>query len=340
MGLFSRRSKDRSSKINGGGNKPFDTASFDSEKSNRKVSSAGGTSAGTGGTSGFSAASSRFLNRSSQASVPPSPMSPMAASHLSKINLPKPPDPTLDAPGYLKSLGAVRERCQVVTNKAFRDNLNHFDVDVAKFPDVVSFVCQIIKRDYDAPFNTIPSHGRYQHFCVGGRDRIANLLATFPESVDNTEKCRRLIDLFLVSVLLDAGAGTSWSYKSSENGRIYKRSEGLAVASLEMFKTVSMSSSVCIEGGGGFFSNRLTGPFLRGRQQPLPGRQGGPAQSSSRAARHRVTVGSGQRGRRTRGQGTAVDQTRPGRVREQGVLRRGRTPGQHDWFVQIISSPL
>ena len=161
----------------------------------------------------------------------------MAASHLSKINLPKPPDPTLDAPGYLKSLGAVRERCQVVTNKAFRNSLNHFDVDVAKFPDVVSFVCQIIKRDYDAPFNTIPSHGRYQHFCVGGRDRIANLLATFPESVDNTEKCRRLIDLFLVSVLLDAGAGTAWSYKSSENGRMYKRSEGLAVASLEMFKT-------------------------------------------------------------------------------------------------------
>ena len=45
--------------------------------------------------------------------------------------------------------------------------------------------------------------------------------------------------MFLVSVLLDAGAGMSWSYKSTENGRIYRRSEGLAVASLEMFKTVS-----------------------------------------------------------------------------------------------------
>lgn len=52
------------------------------------------------------------------------------------------------------------------------------------------------------------------------------------------EKCRRMIDLFLVSVLLDAGAGLHWSYKSSENGRVYRRSEGLAVASLEMFKTV------------------------------------------------------------------------------------------------------
>ncbi len=63
-------------------------------------------------------------------------------------------------------------------------------------------------------------------------------MSTFPEDVDNTEKCKRMLDLFLVSVLLDAGAGPSWSYKSTENGRIYRRSEGIAVASLEMFKTV------------------------------------------------------------------------------------------------------
>jgi hypothetical protein len=85
----------------------------------------------------------------------------------------------------------------------------------------------------------IPAHGRYQHFSVGGRDRIAHLLSTFPQTIDNTEKCRRLIDLFLVSVLLDAGAGTSWSFKSSDSGKTYRRSEGLAIASLEMFKTVS-----------------------------------------------------------------------------------------------------
>ena len=73
---------------------------------------------------------------------------------------------------------------------------------------------------------------------MGGRDRIAQLLSTWPDNVDNSERCRRLIDLFLVSVLLDAGAGTQWSYKSNENGRMYRRSEGIAVASLEMFKSV------------------------------------------------------------------------------------------------------
>jgi hypothetical protein len=51
-----------------------------------------------------------------------------------------------------------------------------------------------------------------------------------------------LIDLFVVSVLLDAGAGTSWSYKSKESGKVYSRSEGLAVATLEMFKSGLFSS--------------------------------------------------------------------------------------------------
>ena len=57
------------------------------------------------------------------------------------------------------------------------------------------------------------------------------------------ERCRRLIDLFLVSVLLDAGAGNKWQYKSKESGKYYSRSEGLAVASLEMFKTGLFSSN-------------------------------------------------------------------------------------------------
>lgn len=73
---------------------------------------------------------------------------------------------------------------------------------------------------------------------MGGRDRIAHLLSTFDATIDNAEKCRRLIDLFLVSVLLDAGAGTEWSFKSADSGKVYRRSEGLAIASLEMFKTV------------------------------------------------------------------------------------------------------
>jgi hypothetical protein len=79
---------------------------------------------------------------------------------------------------------------------------------------------------------------------VGDKDRITYLLQSWPSStVDSVEKTRRLIDLFLVSVLLDAGAGSLWSYKSKENGKTYRRSEGLAVASLEMFKAGMFSSN-------------------------------------------------------------------------------------------------
>ncbi len=67
-------------------------------------------------------------------------------------------------------------------------------------------------------------------------------MASWPSTVDKQERTRRLIDLFLISVLLDAGAGTRWQYKSKESGRIYRRSEGLAVASLEMFKAGLFSS--------------------------------------------------------------------------------------------------
>jgi hypothetical protein len=67
-------------------------------------------------------------------------------------------------------------------------------------------------------------------------------MASWPSTVDVMERTRRLIDLFLISVLLDAGAGTRWQYKSKESGRFYRRSEGLAVASIEMFKAGLFSS--------------------------------------------------------------------------------------------------
>jgi hypothetical protein len=74
---------------------------------------------------------------------------------------------------------------------------------------------------------------------------VDQLLSSWPTSqVHAQERCRRLIDLFVVSVLLDAGAGTEWHYKSKENGKIYSRSEGLAVASIEMFKSGAFSSNL------------------------------------------------------------------------------------------------
>lgn len=57
------------------------------------------------------------------------------------------------------------------------------------------------------------------------------------------ETTRRLIDLFFVSVLLDAGAGDHWRYVEPGTEREYERSEGIAVASLYMFKSLGFAAA-------------------------------------------------------------------------------------------------
>lgn len=166
----------------------------------------------------------------------------MATSIPDNIEIPPAPDPEEKPAAYLRSIHSVRERSKIVLTRAKVNKLNHFTVDMSRFQETADYVVSIIKRDFAGDYANIPPHGRWQHFEVGGRPRITQLLQSWPTTVNNQERTRRLIDLFLVSVLLDAGAGTSWSYKSKESGKTYSRSEGLAVASLEMFKAGYFSS--------------------------------------------------------------------------------------------------
>ncbi|EER27774.1 hypothetical protein CPC735_031100 [Coccidioides posadasii C735 delta SOWgp] len=161
---------------------------------------------------------------------------------IPEIPIAPPPDPNIDPAAYLRSIHSVRQRSKFVMLKAKTNQLNHFDVDLDKFEATAHYVVSIIKRDYAPDYQSIPPHGRWQHFDAGGRPRINQLLQSWPSTIDALERTRRLIDLFLISVLLDAGAGNNWSYKSKESGKIYRRSEGLAVASLEMFKAGMFSS--------------------------------------------------------------------------------------------------
>jgi hypothetical protein len=61
------------------------------------------------------------------------------------VPLPKAPDPALDPAGYLRSIYAVRERSKLVLEKAKKNQLKHFTVDMSKFHDVASFVVSIVK---------------------------------------------------------------------------------------------------------------------------------------------------------------------------------------------------
>ncbi|KAL4883031.1 hypothetical protein BJY04DRAFT_31993 [Aspergillus karnatakaensis] len=201
-------------------------------------------------------------------------------SSIPELSIASPPDPALDPAAYLRSIHAVRQRAHVITRKAKRNALNHFDVDMTKFAETASYVVSIIKRDYAPDYSSIPPHGRWQHFDVGGRPRVNQLLQSWPSTIDAQERTRRLIDLFVVSVLLDAGAGNKWSYKSKESGRVYSRSEGLAVASLEMFKSGLFSSDPtepCQVDGAGLKKisvQLLAKGFQHSEQNPLAGIEG------------------------------------------------------------------
>ncbi|KAF4849075.1 Protein urg3 [Colletotrichum siamense] len=155
---------------------------------------------------------------------------------------------------YLLSLKAVRDRSKIVGETAKSGKLSHFEVREDKLDEVVDFVASVIKRDYGPDkFDTIPPHGRWQHFEVGNVPRVANIMDEWKkEGCDKTEVTRRLIDLFFVSVLLDAGAGDHWRYTEPGTDQVYERSEGIAVASLHMFKSLSYTSgSIPIVDGKG-----------------------------------------------------------------------------------------
>lgn len=146
---------------------------------------------------------------------------------------------------YLKTIKSVRERCNLITPKLESNELNNFDVDMNKMDDVALYVSSLIQRDFAGQYDKIPPHGRWQHFEVNGVKRIHELIKEWEnnQKIDKNEQCKRLIDLFTVGVLVDAGAGTKWKYIEPTTGESCNRSEGLAVAALDMFKNGLFSST-------------------------------------------------------------------------------------------------
>lgn len=69
---------------------------------------------------------------------------------IPEIPIPKAPDPNTNPVAYLRSIHAVRDRSKLVLDKAKKNQLKHFDVDMSKFGDTASYVVSIIK------VNTIP----------------------------------------------------------------------------------------------------------------------------------------------------------------------------------------
>ena len=133
---------------------------------------------------------------------------------------------------YLLSPQAVRSSCLKIFEAAMNGG-THFSINLEKLPDLADLTIRQIRENY--PDMNVPFHSRMRHLTVGGVDRVQNFIS-FQGQLDHKEKARKLIDLMVVSVLLDAGAGKEWSYFEESTDQTWARSEGLAVASFHMFE--------------------------------------------------------------------------------------------------------
>ncbi len=170
------------------------------------------------------------------------------------------------AAAELRSTTAIRERARQLLERARAGDSRWFEVQDDAMPRAATEVAAITRQRY--PDLAIPFHSRWRQFEAGGVVRKADLDA------------RAMIDLAVVSVLLDAGAGPDWGYLESFSGQRFSRSEGLAVASWHAFLAGLFSSDPQhphqVDAGGlsQLDAGRLGEAFQAGRANPLVGLDG------------------------------------------------------------------
>ncbi len=138
---------------------------------------------------------------------------------------------------FLRSTSTIRARSQMLFDKAVEGGTN-FWVDLDRLESVADVVAESTRHRY--PSLEVPYHSRWGHFGVGGVDRVATLENRLP--ADPRARLRAELDLVIVSVLLDAGAGPTWSWREPDTGVRAGRSEGLAIASWELVASGALAA--------------------------------------------------------------------------------------------------
>ncbi|MDJ1178656.1 URC4/urg3 family protein [Roseofilum sp. BLCC_M91] len=140
----------------------------------------------------------------------------------------------------LRAPQTIRDRALILFNLAQSHQLSGFHCHLSKLPDVADYVIEVIRSEY--PDLNVPFHSRWRHFEIGGKSRLEQLQASLLRS-SALEQAKSKLDLAIISVLLDAGAGAKWHYQEPQTNQIYSRSEGLAVASFHSFYQGLFSSN-------------------------------------------------------------------------------------------------
>ena len=133
---------------------------------------------------------------------------------------------------YLRTPAAIRQKCDRLFDLASENKLGYFRVDLSQLDKAANYVIDTTRQQY--PDFKIPFHSRWRHFEAGNQPRLTELDAALA-GFSLIEQAKIKFDLAIVSVLLDAGAGAQWQYCETETGQVYRRSEGLAVATFRMF---------------------------------------------------------------------------------------------------------
>jgi hypothetical protein len=183
---------------------------------------------------------------------------------------------TADPVRVLRDPATIRARAHMLLALARENKLRHFTLQADKLPVVADYTAEVIRQNY--PDLAIPYHGRWRHFGYGSIDRWGDLAGRFSNA---EEMVRAAIDLAVISVLLDAGAGAQWKYKEEGRGGMEAgRSEGLALASFHMFRHGLFSSDarqpLRVDAGALALldERKLAQGFQAGPRNPMAGLEG------------------------------------------------------------------
>lgn len=178
------------------------------------------------------------------------------------------------AASLLRMTSTIRQRSTQLASRARQDESSWFVVDEGFMDTAAAAVADATRRRY--PKLHIPVHSRWRHFEAGGVDRKAELDRLL-QGVPAILRGHSMIDLTVVSVLLDGGAGPDWKYVEPATAQTFTRSEGLAVASFHAFTAGLFSSDsrhpcqVDAEGLRALVTDHLASAFQVTPSNPLVG---------------------------------------------------------------------
>lgn len=176
----------------------------------------------------------------------------------------------------LRNPATIRTRAQHLLERARQGKSKFFAVHDAAIEAAASFVARLSRTRYPG---RIPPHSRWRHFEAEGVDLVAKELVPQLRDLRPGARWMVLADLCIVSVLLDAGAGSTWRY-CAPDGSVHQRSEGLALASLYGFCSGMFSHDpqqplqVTAQGLQKLHAEHLAQMFQSGADNALPGFQG------------------------------------------------------------------